>query len=180
MASSPPAIAVTPTPSAKAMRCALVDVDAHVGRGLRIVGRRAQRLAEPRAADQHSQRHDGRNRDEPAMPRDLLTKTETRSPHSGPISQALAGQRRAHRDEDRAEGNQAPALHDQRDAERQDELGVMALALDLGARAADTADQRLMDDVADAEQHRPGQQRGDVWADRSIRATACTPKAVKM
>ena len=42
----------------------------------------------------------------------------------------------------------------------------MAIAFDLGARAADLADQRLVHDVADAEQHRPGEQRGDVRADR--------------
>ena len=108
-----------------------------------------------------------------AMPRDLLMKMETRSPHSGPNSHAL--EESGVRTDTRIEPNtiRPHVLDDQRNAEREDELCVVAFALELGARAADTRDQGLMDEIADTEQHRPGQECGNIGADeRSERRPA--------
>ena len=143
----------------------MIDVDAHVGGGLRIVGGRPQRLAEPRAADQQGERDDGRDRDQRGdAPRLVDEDRDKIAPQRAELPGA-AGQRRAHRHEDRAEGDQARALDDERDAEREDELREVALALDLRARAAHAPDQGLVDDVADTEQHGARQHGGNIGAE---------------
>ena len=65
----------------------------------------------------------------------------------------------------------AAILQDQRDAERQHELGIMPLALERrGARACDARDQSCVDEVAEGEQHRAGQH------DRDVRAEVATER----
>ena len=100
------------------------------------------------------------DRDDAADAARLVEEDAEKSPQNGPISQAALRQRRAHRYRLRAEQDQPAVLQDQRDAERQDELRVVALALGRDrASAGDTRDQEAMDQVAEDEQDGAGEQR---------------------
>src|SRR3546814_2420447 len=77
-----------------------------------------------------------------------------------------AGERRAHRHQLRAEQDHAAILQDQRDAEGEDELRVMPLALHPGgADAGHPRDQQLVDGMTEDIEKRGGEQDRDIGAD---------------
>ena len=173
MRASPPPTAVIATPKREREPMSTIDVDAHVDCGARIVGRRAQRLAEASARhDQSEQRRRQRARSRS----DRLALVDE---HADRCSWIAAAASRRWIDSGvgivpvRSAPKQASAvLQDQRDAERQDHLRVVALGFQPVPRMPVTrlTEQRCM---SDAERRRSPARRAAL---PTIRRRASTPK----
>ena len=127
-----------------------VDVDAHVGRGERVVGGGAQQAAEARAVDEQADQQDARHRDQRGDGARLVEE------HADVAAQrdlpGRGGERRAQRGHHRAEDHLRAVGQHQRDAQGEDELRVVPLALQRrGARARDARDQQRCGQVADSD-----------------------------
>ena len=155
-----------PQPSAEGDAVGAVDVDAHVGRGRRVVGRGAQRLAEAGVLQHQIQRDRGDDRDgagdQPRLVQEHRGVAVDRSDHerAGGDSgvRTVTGRR--------AEHDQPAVLQDQRDAEGDDKLAEMAI-VDRCPRCAGRrrGDQELVQQRAAGEHDRPGAERADERAD---------------
>ncbi len=134
------------------------DVDPHIDRRLRIVGCGAKRLAETRTGDEQEKRDDDRDAQERGDQTGLVQENRD-------IAERLEhprgrGQRRTDRHWFRSEDDQTGILNNQSNAERQDKLGVMTFAFGLcDPQPGDVRHQRIVDEVTDNKQNRPGEQR---------------------
>src|SRR5690606_697710 len=127
---------------------AAVDVDAHVdGRG-RIVGRSAQRLAESRPCNQPAERRYGCDRDQGRDRARLVDEYGHPVTPQRPDLPGADGKRRTDRERLRTEQDHGAIRENQRKAERENELRVMALAFESGGIcAAHARDEEEMDEI---------------------------------
>ncbi len=161
VAISPPAIAVMPLPSPKAIAVRAVDVDAHVGGRRRVVRRCAQRLAEAGVFQQQIEPERDGHRDEGRDRARLVEKHRGVGDHR-PEFPGARRERRPHRLRRGAEHDQTAVLQDERQAKRDDELAEMPLVERArGAQAGDARDEEFVQQGAADEQHRPGGEGGD-------------------
>ncbi len=107
-----------------------IDVDADIGGRRRVIGGRAQGLAQAGAADQHRQRDDDHDRKHGGDDARLVDEDFDKVAPQRTDDPGAARQRRLHRDHGRSEEDLAGILQDQCNAERQDKLRVMAFALE--------------------------------------------------
>ncbi len=142
------------------------DVDAHVSRGLGIVGCGAQRFSEARSAhDQdEGEHHDGGDGRSDRLP--LIDEDFDPVAIQGAERPRIGSEWRGNGNRRRAEQVEAAILQNQGQAQRQDQLRVMAFgAQRAAAHAGDLADQQPVHQDAREKNDRPRNQSGHVRPD---------------
>ena len=156
-----------PLPRAEGDAIGAVDVDAHIGRRRRIVGRRAQRLAQPGVLQQSGTSAIATTiATAQAIEPRLVQEHAWRRRRTGPISKArdASGVRTVCGVEPNTIS--PPFCRISEMPKRDDKLAEMAIVDAAGgAQAGDTRDQELVQQRAAGEHDRAGQQRADERAD---------------